>query len=283
MDLDGIPLHYIDEGQGDPVVMVHGNPTWSFYFRRLTGALKSSHRVIVPDHVGCGLSGKPGDDRYSYTLSSRVNDLEVLLSHLKIEKNITLVLHDWGGMIGMTYASRHPGAISRLVVMNTSAFRLPAAKGFPLPLWLCRNTPLGGFLVRGLNAFCLGAAAFCCTKRPLAGGIRRGYLYPYDSWHNRVAVHRFVQDIPLEPGDPSYAVVTEVEEGLGRFRDVPMLLLWGEKDFVFDRHFLKGWMERFPGAKVHSFPQAGHYVLEDEAEAIIPLVEEFLKDNPLKR
>src|SRR5439155_824656 len=103
----GLRLHYLDEGQGDPVVMIHGNPSWSIYFRGLVEGLKDSHRLIVPDHIGMGLSDKPDDSRYDYTLQSRVGDLEFLLEELKLDK-VTLVVHDWGGMIGMAYAARHP-------------------------------------------------------------------------------------------------------------------------------------------------------------------------------
>src|SRR3954447_4449252 len=108
LDRGGLRLHYLDEGEGEPVVMVHGNPTWSFYYRRLVEALSPSHRVIVPDHIGCGLSDKPDDARYQYTLESRVDDLEGLLDHLGIKGDVTLVVHDWGGMIGFTYAARRP-------------------------------------------------------------------------------------------------------------------------------------------------------------------------------
>ncbi len=110
VDRRGLRLHYIDEGSGDPVVMVHGNPTWSFLYRGLIDELRDSRRRIVPDHIGCGLSDKPDDSRYHYTLASRVDDLEFLLDHLGVDRDIILVLHDWGGMIGMAYAARHPGA-----------------------------------------------------------------------------------------------------------------------------------------------------------------------------
>src|SRR5579885_1237969 len=149
--------HYLDEGAGDPVVMLHGNPTWSFFYRDLVCGLRDRCRAIVPDHIGCGLSDKPDDRHYDYTLRRRVDDLEVLLEHLGLRGDLTLVLHDWGGMIGMAYASRHPERVRRLVVLNTAAFGLPAGKRLPGSLWLCRNTPAGPLLVRGLGAFSRGA------------------------------------------------------------------------------------------------------------------------------
>src|ERR1700726_1277861 len=103
---DLLRLHYLDEGQGPPIVMLHGNPTWSYYYRDLVKGLCGEHRVIVPDHIGCGGSDKPGDDRYEYPLERRVFDLEALLDHLGLRDNLTLVLHDWGGMIGMAFAHR---------------------------------------------------------------------------------------------------------------------------------------------------------------------------------
>jgi pimeloyl-ACP methyl ester carboxylesterase len=251
--LNGHRCHYLDEGAGEPVVMIHGNPTWSFYYRNLVLALRNRYRTIVPDHIGCGLSDKPDDSRYSYTLSRRVDDLESLLDRLNVRKGITLVVHDWGGMIGMAYACRHPERISRLIVFNTAAFHLPKSKAFPWALWLCRDTPIGSILVRGLNAFSLVAAEVCCKVRPLSRAVRRGYLAPYDSWSHRIAVLRFVQDIPLRPTDRSYAVVSQVEAGLEKLKNVSLLICWGLRDFVFDRHFLAEWVRRFPQAEVHAF------------------------------
>jgi pimeloyl-ACP methyl ester carboxylesterase len=275
LDRNGLRLHYLDEGTGKPVVMLHGNPTWSFYYRNLVLALRDSHRTIVPDHIGCGLSDKPDDSRYSYTLAQRVADLESLLDHLELKQDITLVLHDWGGMIGMAYAVRHPERISRLVILNTAAFHKPAGKVLPRSLWWCRNTPLGPLLIRGLNGFSRGAAR-SCVMRPMTPEIRAAYLAPYDSWANRIAVLRFVQDIPLSPADPAFSLVSEVQENLERLRDVPMLICWGMRDFVFDLDYLAEWERRFPQAQVHRFPEAGHYVLEDASDEIILRVRSFL-------
>jgi haloalkane dehalogenase len=283
LDRGGLRYHYLDEGEGEPVVMVHGNPTWSFYYRKLVEGLRSSYRTIVPDHIGCGLSDKPNDSRYNYTLENRIDDLEALVDHLELDGGLTLVVHDWGGAIGLGYATRHPEQVARLVVLNTAAFHLPKTKTFPWPLWLCRDTPLGTYLVRGLNAFCRGTARIGCTRRPLSRDVRDAYCTPYDSWEHRIAVLRFVQDIPLRPGDRSYDVVTRMQDGLSRLAEVPTLIGWGMKDFVFDHHFLAEWVRRFPGAEVHRFAQAGHYILEDEGDQIVPLVRAFLSAHPVLR
>ncbi len=276
---DGIRMHYVDEGEGDPVVFVHGNPTWSFYFRVLIDALRDRYRCIAPDHVGCGLSDKPGEDVYEYTLGRRVEDLDALLESLDLGERITLVVHDWGGMIGTTWASRHADRIKRIVVLNTAAFHLPSSKPFPWQLWFAR-TRVGAALVRGVGAFSR-AAVNVCTTRPLAPEVRQAYLAPYDSWDHRLAVLRFVQDIPLRQGDRAWDIVSEVETGLERFRKVPMLICWGLRDFVFDVHFLDEWRRRFPEAEVHAWADAGHFVLEDRPEDVVDRVEKFLERNPI--
>ena len=260
--------------------MVHGNPTWSFYYRGLIGALKDSYRTIAPDHIGCGLSDKPDDRHYHFTLEQRVADLEALVDHLHLGDQITLVLHDWGGMIGMAYASRHPHKIKRLILGNTAAFFLPETKPLPLSLKLCRSGAVGPLLVRGLNAFSRGAAATSVKRRPLPAAVKAGYLAPYDTWANRRAVLRFVQDIPLHPKDAAYDLVAAVEASLPRFKDVPTLILWGAQDFVFDDHFLRSWIERMPQAEVHRFADAGHYIFEDAADDVLPIIRSFLDRHP---
>lgn len=279
MDRGGLRLHYLDEGSGPPVVMVHGNPTWSFFFRRLVDQLRPSRRTIVPDQIGCGLSEQPDDRRYDYTLERRVADLEALLDHLNVDRDISLVLHDWGGMIGMTYATRYPERIARLVILNTAAFHMPKSKRLPAALWISRNTALGAWLVRGANAFARGTAWIGCTKTRMPRSLRDAYVAPYDSWANRIAILRFVQDIPLRPGDRSYELVSWVQDRLRLLSAVPMFIGWGMKDFVFDRHFLNEWTRRFPHAEVHRFDQAGHYVLEDEAERLVPMIATFFEDR----
>jgi haloalkane dehalogenase len=259
--------------------MLHGNPTWSFYYRNLARALRGDYRVIVPDHVGCGLSDKPDDSRYDYTLESRVRDIECLLDRLGIRDNLTLVLHDWGGMIGMAVADRDPGRIKQVVLLNTGAFLLPRQKRFPWPLKLVR-TALGEALVLRANAFSRTAARVCCRRKKMPPALRELYCAPYENRGDRIATLRFVQDIPLQPSDRSYALVSGVSQRLATFRDRRALICWGGRDFVFDAHFLAEWRRQWPQAEVHEFPDCGHYVLEDASEEIIPLVRNFLAGAP---
>lgn len=279
----GGKLHYLNEGAGAPVVMLHGNPTWSFYYRNLVLALRDQFRCIVPDHIGCGLSDKPPESLYDYSLKSRIDDLEALLDHLGLRENLTLVLHDWGGMIGMAFAARYPERIARLIAMNTGAFPLPATKSFPRSLWLGRNTRLGAWLILNRNAFCRLAAKWCVTRKPLSREVREMYLQPYDTPEHRIAVLKFVQTIPLKEADPGYNIVRDTAMSLPRFAAVPTLLLWGMKDFVFDRHFLAQWQRYFPHAQTHTWSDCGHYLLEDAGDEAILRVREFLAQHPIPR
>jgi len=279
LDRNGHQYHYLNEGQGEPVVMVHGNPSWSYYYRNLVSALSGQFQCIVPDHIGCGLSDKPNDDSYDYTLSQRIDDLEALLSHLKVDQKITLVVHDWGGMIGMGYAARHPEKIKRLVILNTAAFNLPSAKAFPLALKICRDTFLGTLLVRGFNAFSSIASYVGVKRKPMSKAIRNAYVAPFNSWKNRISTLRFVQDIPLTPTDRNYQLVDSIDRSLTHFQQVPTVICWGLQDFVFDKHFLAIWKQKMPYADVHEFTDCGHYILEDASAEVINIIQTFMGDN----
>ena len=282
----GIRRAYIDEGQGSPVLMLHGNPTWSYYWRHLIAGLSDAHRCIAPDWIGMGRSDKPGDDRYRYTLASRVDELESLYQHLVHEQGLpptglTLAVHDWGGMIGFAWAARHPERIARFVVLNTAAFPNPKGLKLPIGLKLGRDSALGALLIRGFNAFA-GGATRLATETPLPRDVRRAYVSPYDSWANRIATLRFVQDIPLVPNDPAWKIVAETAEHLAPLRGKPMWIGWGLRDFVFDRAFYDEFVRRFPEAEAHAWEDAGHYVMEDARERIVLAVREFLARHPVQ-
>jgi haloalkane dehalogenase len=276
LQLDRLRYHYLDEGSGENLLMLHGNPTWSFYYRNLILGLKGSYRCVVPDHMGMGKSDKPQD--YPYTLSRHIDNLEKLADHLELD-DITLVVHDWGGAIGMGFAVRHPERIRRLVIFNTAAF---LSSEIPLGLSLCRIPGFGAIAIRGFNVFARGAIRWACVKQErMTEEVRAGYLAPYDNFANRVANLRFVQDIPMSPDSPSYYVIQHIEENLKLFQEHPVQIIWGAHDFVFNDHFLKRWQEIFPQAEVHRMEDAGHYVVEDAHERILPLLYEFLQKNPI--
>jgi len=276
MEVRGQRMHYLDEGPRDapPVLMLHGNPTWSFYYRNLVIALRAQFRCIVPDHLGCGLSDKPSDDQYDYRLKSRIEDIDSLVKHLEITQPLTLIVHDWGGMIGFGWAVNNPDLIDRMVVLNTAAFPLPDDKKMPAALSLVRDTSIGAFLVTRFNAFS-AIAARVAFKKPVSRQVREAYKLPYDSPENRIATLRFVQDIPLTEKDPGFDILINTAERLHLLRHKPCLIAWGERDFVFDTPFLNKWLEYFPEAELHRFPDCGHYVLEDGGPGLIDSISQF--------
>jgi haloalkane dehalogenase len=277
MQIRGLDYHYLDEGSGDPVVMVHGNPTWSFYFRALVKGLSPKYRCLVPDHMGCGLSEKPDESRYDFRLKSRVENLEMFLDRLNLKENLTLILHDWGGMIGMAYAVNHPERIKRLVILNTAAFFPPGEKKLPIRLQIARNMrAIARPAILHLNLFAL-AALYMASAQGLENAVKQALIAPYNTPRNRLAILKFVQDIPLTSSDMSYSVVDHTQQHLFRLKDKPMMICWGMKDFVFDKDFLAEWQKRFPDAKVHRFPKAGHYILEDQPENVLECINNFFR------
>jgi len=266
--------HYLDEGPrtpGEAVVMLHGNPTWSFYYRNMILALRDKYRCVVPDHMGCGLSDKPED--YPYTLAQHVLNAESLLDRLELKK-VTLVVHDWGGAIGMGVAVRRPERIKKLVILNSAAF---LSKRIPKRIDICRTPILGPIGVRCFNGFAKAALYMAVNHRErLTPEIKEGLLAPYDSCAHRVAIQKFVEDIPMDPKHPSWPTLKEIENGLEKFKDTPMLICWGMKDWCFDESFLKTWQEKFPKAEVMRIEDAAHYVLEDAHERIAPKVRSFI-------
>lgn len=272
VDVAGGRMHYVDEGDGPPIVMLHGNPTWSFYYRELIRGLRERYRVIAPDHIGCGLSDKPPE--YPYTLSQHIENLSALIDHLKLD-GVTLAVHDWGGAIGFGWAVRNPERARRFIVFNTAAF--PGGR-IPFRIRICGWPILGEIVVLRFNAFARAAIRMaCCHRERMTPEVVRGYLHPYDRPRHRIAQLCFVRDIPTARSVPSYPVLEQIEAALPQFQRRPMVIFWGMRDFCFTERFLAEWITRFPEATVHRFEDAGHYVVEDAHERILPRIEAFLE------
>jgi haloalkane dehalogenase len=263
-------MHYLDEGDGPVVLMLHGNPTWSFFYRNLVRTLVTAgFRCIVPDHIGCGLSDKPQD--YPYTLERRIKDIERLVDSLEISQ-FSLVVHDWGGAIGCGFAVRRPEALKKLVVLNTAAFR---SKRIPWRIAAVKIPVIGEFIIRRLNGFSGPAVTMAVTSR-LPGPVREGYLWPYRNWEDRVAIWNFVKDIPLSKRHRSYATLLEIETSLFKLNDKPVQIVWGGKDFCFNASFLEKWRKLFPKAELNLYKACGHYILEDSGAEGTSNIKSFL-------
>jgi haloalkane dehalogenase len=274
----GVRMSYLDEGprSDEAVLMLHGNPTWSFFYRDLVKIVSPQLRCIVPDHIGMGLSEKP--ENYSYRLATRIEDIEALVASLGLKK-VHLVVHDWGGAIGFGFATRHPELIGRITILNTAAF---CSDRIPARISLCRAPVIGEFAVRAFNAFAWPATWMSMHARKLKADEARGFLFPYDSWANRIAVHRFVADIPLEASHPSRATLEAIERGLPLLSEKPKLVVWGAWDFCFHDAFLDRWREIYPDAEICRLRDAGHYVLEDGGASARARIRDFLchTNNP---
>jgi pimeloyl-ACP methyl ester carboxylesterase len=267
----GPRLNYVDHGAGEPVLMLHGNPTWSFFYRNLIEDLANNgFRCIAPDHIGCGLSDKPQD--YPYRLDRHIANVSSLADALGLD-SFHLVVHDWGGAIGCGLAVQNTERIRSLSILNTAAFR---SSRIPLRIAACRLPWLGEFMVRGFNAFAW-AATFMAVRHPMPGDIKRGFLFPYDSWANRIATHQFVLDIPMSPSHPSWDIFKGIENQLPSLSHLPIQFNWGMRDWCFSPEFLKRWTEIFPSASVLEFQQAGHYLMEDSREEVIGGIRSFLE------
>jgi Predicted hydrolases or acyltransferases (alpha/beta hydrolase superfamily) len=275
-NINGFRMHYVDEGRGDPILFVHGNPTWSFYWRNLIIPLRKNHRCLAIDHVGCGFSDMPNEKKYPFTLQRRIDDLCEFVERLNM-KNITLVAHDWGGAIGMGTACQLPERFSRFVLMNTGAF---LSTRCPLRIRVCRTPILGRLAVQGLNAFSVAATKMAIYNRKnMTREVKAGLLAPYDNWQHRLGVYRFVQDIPLSSKHPSYETLLNLEKHLPIFRQKPISLLWGMHDWCFTPDFLKRFLQFFPDAETHRFEDAAHYIVEDIPERVAATIEAFLKNH----
>lgn len=261
-------MHYVDTGSGDPVVMLHGNPTWSFFYRDLILALRTTNRCLALDHLGCGLSEKP--QAADYTLAGHIGRAREWLDSLELDR-FHLVVHDWGGAIGFGVAKELRDRVKCITILNTAAFPFPS---IPLRISVCRWPLVGTLMVRGGNAFA-AAATRMTTTRPLSDAVKEGYLFPYGNWRDRVAIDRFVKDIPMRSGHRSWPVLNAIAESLPYWRERPVQIIWGMRDWCFHPGILAEWEKRLPEAAVHRMDAAGHYLMEDAGGEIYPLIRSF--------
>jgi cis-3-alkyl-4-acyloxetan-2-one decarboxylase len=270
--IGGHKFHYLDEGVGPPLLFVHGNPTWSFYWRNLILGLRDKYRCIAVDHVGCGLSDKPQD--YNYTLQQRIDDLCQVVERLNLH-DTTLVAHDWGGAIGLGTVERLTERFGRIVLFNTAAFPPPFV---PWRIAVCRTPLLGTFAVRGLNVFARAALMMAVEKHErMTADVRAGLVAPYGNWADRVAIDRFVSDIPFTPRHPTWQVLEQIERGLASLAHLPITLIWGMRDWCFRPECLKRFVQHWPKAEVHRLEDCGHYVVEDAHERIVSIMRTFFE------
>jgi haloalkane dehalogenase len=283
-----VRMHYVDEhpeaehpkadratgairGTEPCIVAVHGNPTWSFYYRSIIREFSQTHRVLSVDHIGCGLSDKP--QRYDYCLAQHTDNLVRWIDALDLDR-IVMVVHDWGGAIGLGAAIKRLDRIAGLVVLNTGAFPPPYV---PLRIAACRLPILGSFAMRYLNAFAKAATRMAIDRLDrLDPSVQAGLLAPYDSPANRVGIDRFVQDIPLSPRHRTYRVLSELEQDLPKLGHLPIRLVWGMKDWCFRPECLRRFEAVWPQAISHELSDVGHYVMEEAPDEVLGVLRKLV-------
>lgn len=272
-------MHYVDHGpttspdaEAETIVCVHGNPTWSFLWRHVLARYSATHRVIAVDHLGCGLSQR--SSTFPARLSDHAENLAALVRYLDL-KRITLVVHDWGGAIGLAAARRDPERYARLVLTNTGAF---PSRDMPWRIALCRaKWGIGPFLVERCNAFAgllpwLGVA----DPRRLSPAVRAAYLMPTRDMAGRRAVRTFVEDIPMHEAHPTMPELRAVEHSLSAWRDKPVALAWGEQDWCFTPRFRQRFEREFPQAHVVQGLHIGHLIPEEEPGLVQAAIDHVL-------
>lgn len=272
---------YVETGpaNGHPVVFVHGNPTWSYMWRHLLRALgEAGYRAIALDHIGMGRSQRPPRRSYHPSLSQRISEFDQFIAQVVPQGRFALVAHDWGGPIGVSWATQHAQRISHLMVMNTAGFALPAGMSFPLSLRLARSRPFGTLLTRHTNAFVRATLRWGGTG-PLPQPVRRGYLAPYASAAARSAIVGFLRDIPVRSRSHTHTILRRTEQQLPALDEVPTLVCWGMRDPVFGQRILTRWRELMPHAQVLQFDTVGHLIPEEAAPALADLLPAFLRDH----
>jgi pimeloyl-ACP methyl ester carboxylesterase len=274
-DVAGARMHYVDEVDGDDsqrvLLFVHGNPTWSFHWRRLILAQRNGYRCVAPDHLGCGLSDlQPRPLR----LADHIDNLVALVEALDLRR-VTLVAQDWGGAIGLGALLRLRPRFERIVLFNTGAFR---PWFIPWRIRVCRTPLLGPLALQGANAFSRAALTMTLArKRQLEPAVAAGYLAPYNTWQRRAAVRQFVDDIPLSPRHATWATLGGIEDRLRDLADMPALLGWGMRDWCFTPESLDRFVAAWPQAETHRLHDVGHWVVEDAPEDAATLLENFLR------
>ena len=276
-DVAGARLHYVDEGPRDapPVLMLHGNPTWSYMYRVPIRVLsEAGHRCIAFDHMGFGASAKP-PHLSAYTLERHVENAAALIEALDL-RDITLVGHDWGGPIGLGAGLRMRDRLRALVLMNTWAWELPSF--VPPFLREFRTDGLGEILALAGN-LAVEAIPGGMARRDADDVMMDAYRAPFPDYWSRVGTLAFTRDIPLTERDPSAQVIAQIHDGLSGL-DVPRLVIWGMRDRVFQPVFLDQWRELLPDARVVELQDASHYLVEDQPEPIARELADFLGTLP---
>jgi len=270
IEVEGGNLHYVDEGEGRPIVFLHGNPSWSFLFRFLIKGLSSRYRCIAPDYIGFGLSDKPED--FSYLPEAHARNFTALMEHLDLH-DVTLVLHDWGGPIGIDYAVNHPDRIHSFVIMNTWFWPVPDDSYYRFYSGFVGG-PIGRVLVRKLNFITRNLMRqLSADTSKLPQHIHLQYIYP-QKYNCRKGNWIFPREVI---GSTTW--LEGLWDNVYRVTDKPTQIIWGLKDTAFKRKELRVIQKQFTNIyETIEFDKVGHYVPEEVEEDLVPYLEDFFAE-----
>lgn len=270
IELESGTMHYVDEGSGDILLFVHGTPTWSFLYRHLISELSAKYRTIAIDHLGFGLSAKP--ETFRGRPEDHARNLSEFIQRLELD-NITLVIHDFGGPIGLAAGIEHAERIKQVVMFNTWLWETASNKAAQ-KINRIINSPIGRFLYLRLNFSprVLLKKAFS-DKKVLSKTIHKQYYKPYPDKPSRIQLYRIAQSLV---GSSDW--YEQQWQKLDLLENKPWLILWGIKDNLFSRDFLKKWKRRLPHARVHTY-NAGHFVQEEYPNKTAAAISSFLSGS----
>ncbi len=260
-------LHYLDEGKGNVILMLHDFPMWSFEFRFLVKEFSATHRVIAIDLMGFGLSDKP--PRYDFKLENHIDNIERVVNHLDLA-DITLVGHGWGCTAGLGFAVRNTHKVKAFSIINATAF---STFRLPLRIRIGRVPWLAGKFDIPLRLYKLEC------RRAMPSDLAEAYLLPYTEKGAEIPMYKFLEDIPCSPESDSTDTILEIETGLWLFKHYPICIIWGMKDWLFSPGNLKKWMAAYPDAEVHKFDKAGRFIIEDAPIEISNILKNFFSKH----
>ena len=263
-------MHYVDEGEGEPLVFVHGNPAWSFEFRHPIRELRSEYRCVAPDHIGFGLSSRSARSEDHHP-ESHAHRFAALLEHLDL-RDITLFMTDWGGPIGLDFARKHPERVRRLVIANTWCW--PVGDDFHFKSFsFLMSSRIGQYLMRHHNIFVNRLIPKAVGDRSvLTREIMAHYRNAQPSHAARTASASL----------PGYIVgasnwLLSIWEDRSAFADKPALILWGLKDIAFRRQELERWKSALPDHELHEFEDCGHFLAEEAPDSVVSALRTFMR------
>lgn len=283
IELDGLRMHYLDEGmEGPTVILLHGNPTWSFLYREIIPKITAHCRAVAPDYFGMGLSDKAAAERF-YTLENHTRFITEFINRLGL-KDIIFVVQDWGGPIGFGYALSRPENVSGMLIMNTWAWPDPSDFHASVLPWRMLHAPLmGPYLLLRQNVL-VERGLYLSTSRSRQrfkqGAILNGYRLPFTTPGSRISILAFPRNIPLKPGDLNWDRMKKMEKGL-KSLELPCRLLWGEKDIVFPPNNAHRFQRLLPNCSSPRFiPDGSHFIQEDAPGEIAEEILELVKQIP---